>query len=499
MKQLNKSLVGKLQRPPERIIQFGEGNFLRGFIDWMIHQMNQQHLFNGSVVAIQPTPHGKVLPKLEAQDYLYTVNLRGIDHDAPIDQAEVITSISRGINPYDNWQQVLELAHNPKIQFVFSNTTEAGLTYQKEKYDGKASPMSFPGKLTAFLYERFKCKAGSANSGFSIFPCELLEGNGDLLREYVLKISHDFDYSDEFRQWISDYNFFYNTLVDRIVTGFPNGEIDDFTEKLQYEDQLLTVGEPFHLFVIDGPEKLEQQLPFRQAGLNVEWADILPFRELKVRILNGLHTVMYALGVFNGQKTVLQAMEDTHLRPLLDFCLNEEILPTLCVDEKEKCSFANSVIERFLNPFNKHQLTDLGMSGITKYKVRCLPSLLAFYKEKKECPRVLTLGLAATLLYFKEDFVNEESKAFGKYNGFNYHIRENKDILEIFKNVWSCYDGSKKSLVGITETLLGDPLVWDQDLTVIHGLTEKVASYLYDLIENGIEEVLIDASSKAIS
>ncbi len=292
MKQLNKT-IHKDELPatvtcefqeklPEKIIQFGEGNFLRGFVDWMVHELNKKGLFNGKIVAIQPTPHGKVVPKLNAQDGLYTLLLRGIENGQVIEKNEIISSISRGINPYSDWDSVLRVAESPEIEFVFSNTTEAGLTYVKEEYNEEQSPLSFPAKVTAFLYRRYKVTNGDPNAGLVLIPCELVEGNGDLLKEIVIKLAHDWSLPPEYIQWVEKYNQFCNSLVDRIVTGYPKDNSDQYHHLLGYEDELLTVGEPYHLFVIDADDDVAERLPFHQAGLKVKWGDVTPYRELKV-------------------------------------------------------------------------------------------------------------------------------------------------------------------------------------------------------------------------
>jgi len=228
--QLTESMEVNLTNDlPERILQFGEGNFLRGFVDWMVNEMNKQGIFNGRVVAIQPTPHGKVVPKLNAQDGLYTLVQQGIKDGKQVNKSEIITSISRGINPYENWNEVLKVAESPSIQFVFSNTTEAGLTYLEEEFIPDASPLSFPGKLTAVLYHRYRVFNGSEDSGLTIIPCELVEENANVLREIVLKLAKDWELPQDFIQWVEQHNRFCNTLVDRIVPGYPKENIDTFT------------------------------------------------------------------------------------------------------------------------------------------------------------------------------------------------------------------------------------------------------------------------------
>ena len=269
MKDLNLSSFPELKHSrPEKIIQFGEGNFIRAFIDWMIHEMNTQGTFDGSVVAIQPTPHGKVVGKLNAQDGLYTVILRGIENGKVINKKEIITSISRGTNPYTDWQEVLKCAENPDMQFVFSNTTEAGLTYNGEDTAEMTPPLSFPAKLTLFLYHRWQHFQGAQDKGMYIIPCELLEDNGKLLKDLLLKYIAQWQLPQEFAAWLESANKFYNTLVDRVVSGYPKDEIESLTAEMGYNDTLIACGEPFHFFAIEGDESLNDVLPLAASGLN---------------------------------------------------------------------------------------------------------------------------------------------------------------------------------------------------------------------------------------
>ncbi|GGE26563.1 altronate oxidoreductase [Pullulanibacillus camelliae] len=489
MEQLSRQRIRSEQIYPERVIQFGEGNFLRGFIDWMLQRMNNKGLFNGSVVAIQPTPSGKVLPKLEEQDYLYTVVLRGVEQGSTIDQEEIISSIHRGINPYTNWAAVLALAENPSLRYIFSNTTEAGLTYKKEVYREGIAPMSYPGKLAVLLYARYRLFSGSLDAGFHIFPCELVEENGAVLQSLVLQASHDFRFPEAFRLWVKTANVFYNTLVDRIVTGYPDESIASFQERLQYRDALLTVGEPYHLFVIEGQQNLEHELPFQEAGLNVHWAAVKPFRDLKVRILNGLHTVMYAMGYLLGLETVKEAMEDPLLEPLIHHCLYEEILPVLPMEDEEKETYAKSVVQRFVNPFNHHRLADLGLNGLSKFKVRVLPTLLDYVEQKKKVPDVLVFALVTNLLYFR--VVHREGEAmYGQTDKSIYRLKESEAWLEFLEATWKMYDSSQHSLAHMVATILGNEALWGQNLMQIPQLHQAVLRDLTRLIEDGIKKTL---------
>ncbi|NEU32261.1 tagaturonate reductase [bacterium LRH843] len=472
---------------PEKIIQFGEGNFLRGFVDWMVHEMNKQGIFNGKIVAIQPTPHGKVVPKLNAQDGLYTLALRGIEDGEIIESNEIISSISRGINPYTDWQDVLKVAESNDIQFVFSNTTEAGLTYVKEEYSEKTSPLSFPGKVTAFLYHRFKTMNGSKNSGLVIIPCELVEDNGQLLQEIVLKVARDWNLSAEFINWVEEHNTFCNTLVDRIVTGYPTEKIEEYNDLLGYIDELLTTGEPYHLFAIDADQAVAEQLPFHKAGLNVKWGDVTPYRELKVRLLNGPHTMMFAACFLAGSDTVLEAMKDPDLLNFIKKGLYHEILLTVSSDESEKNTFVDSVIERFLNPYNRHLLTDIGMNTVFKFKTRLIPSLLDYIKVEKRIPQTIAFSLAALIVYYRPVRM-DGAFLVGKRGNDEYTIRDNKEVLHLFMDVWKTYDEDGKDTENLIFNVLKQTDLWGLDLNTIDHLHEAVVGYTRMIEKVGMKE-----------
>lgn len=493
MQRLSKEVIPQQQRfdhLPEKIIQFGEGNFLRGFVDWMVHKCNKQGLFNGRIVAIQPTPHGKVVPKLNAQDGLYTLVLQGIEKDQVKDEVEVISSISRGINPYTDWQAVLKVAENPVIQFVFSNTTEAGLTYQREELNPDQSPLSYPGKLTAFLYHRYKVLGDSRETGMAIFPCELVENNGDLLREVVLKIADDWSLPAGFKAWVIQHNRFCNTLVDRIVTGYPKDGIQEFRERLGYEDELLTVGEPYHLFAIEADEEIATSIPFHQAGLNVYWTDVKPFREVKVRILNGAHTLMVPVAFLAGKDTVLEAMEDEVLRPFIWKAIYQEIFPILDMAVEQKKQFADSVIERFLNPFNKHFLKDIALNSFYKFRTRLLPTLLETVDKERALPQAIVFSFAALLSLYRgcQTADNELTCTRGEDL---YILRDQPEVLSLLSNLWAVYQGEPDQLKEIVERVLAQEAWWGIDLNQVPNLMESVYTYLTRILRYGMRESVI--------
>lgn len=499
MQRLNKGLTEKVKLPdnvevniqddlPERVVQFGEGNFLRGFVDWMIHQLNKKQLFNGKVVAVQPTPHGKVVPKLNAQDGLYTFVLQGVEDGKEVDKYEVISSISRGINPYEQWNEVLRLAESPSVEFVFSNTTEAGLSYMNEDYNPKESPLSFPGKLTAFLYHRYQVMNGDSNAGLTIIPCELVEGNGNLLKKFVLKIAADWKLGDSFADWVNNSNRFCNTLVDRIVPGYPKSNIDSFQKYLGYEDQLIGVGEPFHLFVIEADHTVAANIPFHQAGLNVKWGDVTPYRKLKVSLLNAPHTMMFSIGYLSGLDTVYEVMEDNILSRYVKKSMDEEILPILPFDDKEKNEFAVSVLERFSNPFVKHALEDLGLNAIYKFKTRVLPLFLQWTEEKERIPRCMSFSLAALIKYYKPVKRIDDEHMEGQRRDKPYKIRDSKEAVKTLHEAWEKYDHTQQNTEQLVKTVLGNEALWGMNLCKVKGLKEEICEHLETMIQKGMEQ-----------
>ncbi|HLR75042.1 MAG TPA: tagaturonate reductase, partial [Virgibacillus sp.] len=291
MQKLNENVIKK-QVYPEKILQFGEGNFMRAFVDWKIDLLNQKTDFNGSVVVVQPIEQGLV-NQLNEQDGLYTLYLQGIKNGEAVKEHSVIQSISRGLDLMTDYDEYLKVAENPELRFIFSNTTEAGITYDETDQLTDKPQKTFPGKLTAFLYHRYQIFQGDSNKGFILIPCELIEQNGQKLEEIVLRYAEQWDLGADFINWIHEGNTFCNSLVDRIVPGYPKDTIEEITEELGYRDELVVVGEQYHLWVIEGPEWIQDEFPVDQIGLNVLFVeDLTPYRTMKVRILNGAHTAM---------------------------------------------------------------------------------------------------------------------------------------------------------------------------------------------------------------
>lgn len=400
----------------ERVIQFGEGGFLRSFVDVFIHKMNEQGLFDGKVVVVQPIAKG-LIPVINEQKGVYHQFLRGVDNGTVVDECIKVTSISRGVDPYTDYEEYLKLAANPDMRVIISNTTEAGIEYLGTESLNDAPPKSFPAKLTALLYERFK----AGLPGFIILSCELIDNNGKELLNCVLKYADLWKLPEEFKSWIKNENDFCNTLVDRICTGYPKDEAARLTERLKAqedstftEDKLMNTAEIFHLWVIEGDH--EDEFPLAKAGINVIWTkDVKPYKKRKVRILNGGHTSMVLAARLYGLSTVKECLDDPLINKFLNKAIFEEIIPTLG-SKQEDIPFGKAVLERFSNPFVKHQLLSIALNSVSKFKARVLPTILEYREQRGELPKCLTFSLAALIAFYRTDETNdgEDIMAFMK-------------------------------------------------------------------------------------
>lgn len=474
-KSLNRTTAKISDTPsPAKVLQFGEGNFLRAFVDWGIDILNEKTSFEGNITIIQPIPHGMV-DVLENQEGLYHVLLEGMKNGEPHTEKRLITSVKGGLNPYKNYKDYLALAENPDLEFIVSNTTEAGISFDENDTSYEELPDSFPGKLTALLHHRFKHFGGDPDTAPVIIPCELIDRNGDKLKKFVLQYAELWSTSTDFYDWVDKHCTFCNTLVDRIVPGYPAERAAKLKEKIGFDDNLIVAGEYFHLWVIEGPNNLQDKLPFREAGLNVLFVDDLsPYRTRKVRILNGLHTSMVPVGYLNGNRTVKEAVEDDLVGPYLKKELFQEIIPTLDLPEDELEEFANDVLERFRNPYIKHELSAIALNSISKYKVRVLPSLLKFYEQHGELPDRLTFALAALICFYK-----------GKWNDQPTPLNDSEDVISFIQRAWAADDTQQT-----VQRILGNTSFWGQDLDDIKGLTVKTTSYVLSILDNGIASTI---------
>jgi len=387
----------------ERIIQFGEGGFLRGFVDYFFQKLNDKGLFEGSVVVVQPIKTG-MCDMLTAQNCEYNLFLRGVDNGKVVDEHTHIDVISRCINPYKDYEEYLSLAKNPDFRFIVSNTTEAGIVYEDDNKLSDAPANSFPAKLTALLYERFK----AGLPGFIILSCELIDHNGEELLKCCKKHALKWELGGDFGLWLERENSFCSTLVDRIVTGFPRDEHKALEERIGQSDNMMDTAEIFHLWVIQGNH--EDELPLQKAGFNVVWTDnVDPYKKRKVRILNGAHTSMVLAARLYGLETVGECMKDERVSSLLRKSVFEEIIPTIG-DTEDNRKFGEAVFERFANPFIKHQLLSIALNSVSKFRARVLPTILEYKAKNGHYPKILSFSFAALIAFYKTDEANDSEE-----------------------------------------------------------------------------------------
>lgn len=470
MKKLNRINTGLEKLQPIKVVQFGEGNFLRAFVDYAFDKLNKEVDFNAGIAVVQPLKDGMV-NMINAQDGLYTLFMNGIKKGEKIQDIVLINNIVKTINPYTEFANYLALAKEEELQFIVSNTTEAGIEFIESDTPDMQPPVSFPAKLTVLLYERFKHFNGDASKGVTIIPCELIDYNSETLKKYILQYVDLWKLEDAFKTWVSDACTYHSTLVDRIVPGYPRAEIEEYNNKLDYEDNLIVAAEPFFLWAIEGGEDLKAKLPFHKTDLNVKIVDdIRPFKMIKVRILNGAHTAMVPFSLLHGNKLVMETVNGDFTGKFVNSVISE-ISETLDMDKNEITAYSEEVMDRFKNPFIKHALADIALNSVSKFKVRVLPSLLGYYKANKKLPVNLTFSLASLIRFYK-----------GTWNGQSLPVKDGEDIVLFFDGLWKSDDYEK-----IARLTLQNKGFWDEDLTEIPGLTRAITIALEEIDSNGIE------------
>lgn len=461
-KKLNRVTASLPQHHPIKVLQFGGGNFLRAFTDWMIDLLNEHANFNGAIQIVQSTKRGKG-DLINEQQGLYHVVVNGIKNGNSFQETRLITCVNGAVNSAENYEAFLKTAENPDLKFIISNTTEVGIVFLAKDSSVSTVAESFPGKLTALLYHRFTYFSGAKDKGLILLPCELIEKNGEILKQTIHQYIAHWHLPNAFAEWINECNIFCNTLVDRIVPGFPKDKIKEIQEATGYEDNLVVMAEPFHLFVIEASDVVRQSFPADKIGLNVKFVnDLTPYRISKVRILNGAHTVMVPVAYFRGFRTVCESIEDKAVGKFIHQTVYDEIIPTLELPAQELDKFAHDVIERFQNPFIRHELMSIALNSISKYKVRVLPSVLKYIELKKQLPEKLIFSLAALIRFYK-----------GEWNGVPIALNDAPEVIEFFSKVWS-----RNDLTMVTRETLSNKKFWGIDLTAISGLEDRVRNYL---------------------
>jgi len=479
MKKLNRTNATENISYPTRILQFGEGNFLRAFTDWIVNKMNKEIGFNTGVDVVQPLQNGMV-NMLNDQDGLYHVYLKGIKDGKPVTEFTLVDCINKGINPYTEFDSYKESILNPDLRFVISNTTEAGISWEESDVLDMQPQNSFPAKVAAMLYMRYKEFDGDKSKGLIFFACELIDRNGEMLKKYVLKHAENWQLEEGFIEWVNESNYFCSTLVDRIVPGFPRDEIKEIQQELGYEDKLVVVGEYFHLWVIEAPEWVQNEFPAEKAGLEVKFVENMKrFREQKVQVLNGCHTGSYAVSYLSGIETVREAYENLQVGNFMKELVYDEVLPVLDGTEKELKKFANKILERFANPFIRHQWQSIALNAMSKWETRNLPSLISFEQKHGMLPQKLVFSLAAMIAYFK-----------GEANGESYKVQDDEWIVDFYKEAWAACDGRPISIYNLCEKVLSLDKVWKQNLNDIPNLTITVSHYLFLITQVGMKRAV---------
>ena len=470
-----------LESAPEKVLQFGEGNFLRAFADYWFDMANERVGWNGKCVLVQPIAAG-LSEMINAQEGLYTLYLRGMENGEKIDRKRVISSVSRCLNPYEEegWNQMMEVAVSDALEYVVSNTTEAGIVYDPACQLTDKPCSSFPGKLTQVLYERWKAGKG----GLVILSCELIDNNGKELLRCVRAYADQWQLGADFTDWLSRECTFCSTLVDRIVPGRIRDaeEVRRLDEENGYTDPLTDVGEVFGVWDIEGPEWLEDKLPFKAAGLNCPVVpDVTPYKKRKVRILNGAHTGFVLGAYLAGFDIVRDAVQNSTVCGFMNKMLNEEIIPTLPLDRKDLDAFAGAVQDRFNNPFVNHELMSISLNSTSKWRARNMPSFLEYHELTGKLPPCLTMSFAAYVAFYAGSICSLEDKGLvcRRPKGNEYTVSDDRWVLEFYE---SHRNDAPEALV---HAVMTNTDMWGQDLTQVPGFEQAVTADLKLILSEG--------------
>ena len=468
-----------LEKGTEKVMQFGEGNFLRAFVDDFFDIANEKAGYNGKVVLVQPIAQG-LTDLINQQEGLYTLYLRGSENGVKVDDKRVISAVSRCINPYGEWDKVLDFARSDDLEIIVSNTTEAGIVHDTESTFDQTPPVSFPAKLTRVLYERWT----AGKPGIVMLSCELIDNNGKELLKCVNQYIDDWKLDDGFRKWVNEENVFCSTLVDRIVPGRIRDpeEVKRLAEQNGYDDPLTDVGEVFGIWVIEGPDGLEDRLPFKKAGVPVIVVpDVTPYKKRKVRILNGAHTGFVLGAYLAGFDIVRDCMHDDTVREYMNKMLYEEVIPTLPLDRKDLEDFARAVQDRFNNPFVNHELMSISLNSTSKWRARNMPTFLDYVQEKGKLPKCLTTSFAAYVAFYSNDIqeLTDKGLVCRRPKGNEYTVSDDRWALEFY---WNHRNDSPEELI---HAVMTNTEMWGQDLTKVPGFEAEAVRILKQIREEG--------------
>lgn len=469
-----RDICAKRPERKRKLLQFGEGNFLRGFVDEMIDVANEKGFMDTEVIIVKPR-EGKPAEAFDRQDCLYTTSLRGSDEI----RIRLVSCVKEICSCYEDYERYMSYADDEKLRFIVSNTTEAGIVYDStDSMDSKPAG-TFPGKLTQFLYRRYKTFSGSKEMGVIVLPVELIDDNGGVLKDCVKKLSENWKLEQGFSEWIDEACIFCSTLVDRIISGYPTNEAEKLWKEWGYKDELIVTGEPFGLWVIQSDRDISSEFALKQAGLPVVFTDdIKPYKKRKVRILNGAHTSFVPAAYLMGYDTVGEAIEDSVIERYVTGFFDDEAIPTLELDKRELESFADLVLKRFRNPYIKHRLSDIALNSVSKWKTRCLPTMLDLISEGKDTKH-LTFSLAALLAFYRGKYDEKgHYTASRMYKGKAaiYEIRDERAVLDTFA------DAAEYDIPDYVKTILSNENLWGMSLDGIDGLACRVTDYLTSII-----------------
>lgn len=473
MEQLSKKLYSKPERPI-KIMQFGEGNFLRAFVEWIIQDLNDKGAINAGVAVVQPMPFGRV-KDLADQDGLYTLRLEGINNGENVKSSRIIDVIGDCLNPFTEYERFLKYGESEDLQVIISNTTEAGIAVDPEDTDFTQCPKSFPGKLLALLKRRYDRFKGDPNRGLAIIPCELIDDNGDELYRCLTELAKINKMDAAFIKWLQTANHFTSTLVDRIVPGYPKNEIEEIQKETGYIDNNVVKGEIFHLWVLKKEPFIQKVFPADSTGLNIIFADdIHPYKQRKVKILNGSHTAMVPVAYLCGIDTVGEAVTDPVIGKFVRDFVFEEVNPTINLPQDQMTAFANSVLERYQNPYIRHELMSIALNSTTKFRTRILPTLTDYVKITGKLPRHVLFSFAALVAFHK-----------GKRGAEDIRLADDPAYLAKWKQLWSDFNGDYTLLA---KSALGWTQAWECDMNAIHPqITSTVAKYLEAIDTKGMK------------
>jgi tagaturonate reductase len=480
MKTLDRATANKPIKYPARVLQFGGGNFLRAFCDWMFDTLNKTTDFNGSVVVVKPTERGDYTA-LRAQDGLFYVALDGVRNGVLISEVTLVESVSDVIQPYTEWDKYLQLAEQPEMRFIVSNTTEAGIKFSENDKQTDFPPHEFPAKLTLWLYHRFNFFNGAVDKGCIFLPCELVENNGEALKITILQYAEHWKLEKEFSVWIEKCNYFCSTLVDRIVSGFPEDRKEAIEKQIGFKDELLVAGEDYHSWVIKAPSIVKAELPFSKTNLNVQFVeDLSAYREMKVRILNGAHTSLVPVGYLAGLRTVKESMDDTVVCNHVLQVLSTEIKPTLNNFSTEEIdAFINAVIDRFKNPTLKHFLIAISLNSTSKFQARLLPAFIQYTELKGTFPKRIAFSLACMIRFYK-----------GNFNGEKIVVNDDVKVLDFFNQEWGKVTKEEQTIERLVLNVLSNSAVVGTDLSQYPGLVKFVSEAIVKIDKIGVKECL---------